>query len=96
MTGFRVRTRQYNLLTVSLESRGRRCQRFVHLLIRETPSVLYEEGELIENNYDGQLNQIMRMEYPEDITHVHSLALGDGLPMTAPWIVNKITEQEAK
>jgi 2-oxoglutarate ferredoxin oxidoreductase subunit alpha len=51
---------------------------------------------VIENNFDGQLNQIMRIEYPEDTRHVRSLALGDGLPMTARWIVSKITEQEAK
>ncbi|MEO1166100.1 MAG: 2-oxoacid:acceptor oxidoreductase subunit alpha [Chloroflexota bacterium] len=49
---------------------------------------------VIENNYDGQLNQIMRIEYPEDTTHVTSLALGDGLPMTAKWIVDSIIEKE--
>lgn len=51
---------------------------------------------VIENNYDGQLNQIMRIEYPEDMTHVHSLALGDGLPMTARWIVESIVAKEGK
>jgi 2-oxoglutarate ferredoxin oxidoreductase subunit alpha len=56
----------------------------------------HDKVYVIENNYDGQLNQIMRIEYPEDTTHVHSLALGDGLPMTAPWIVDNIAEQEAK
>lgn len=49
---------------------------------------------VIENNYDGQLNQIMRIEYPEDMTHVTSLTLGDGLPMTARWIVDNIVAQE--
>lgn len=49
---------------------------------------------VIENNFDGQLNQIIRMEHPEDIRHVKSLALGDGLPMTPSWIYDKIKEQE--
>lgn len=50
---------------------------------------------VIENNYDGQLNQIMRIDYPEDMTHVKSLTLGDGLPMTARWIVESISAEEA-
>ncbi len=50
---------------------------------------------VIENNYDGQLNQIMRIDYPEDMTHVKSLTLGDGLPMTARWIVESIGAKEA-
>ena len=50
---------------------------------------------VIENNFDGQLEQIIRTEHPEDISHVVSVPLGDGLPMTARWIVEQITEQEA-
>lgn len=49
---------------------------------------------VVENNYDGQLNQIIRMEHPEDIQHVKSLALGDGLPMTAHWIIEKVRAEE--
>lgn len=49
---------------------------------------------VIENNFDGQLNQIIRMENPGDITHVKSLPLGDGLPMTPRWIINKIKAEE--
>lgn len=56
----------------------------------------HDKVYVIENNYDGQLNQIMRIEYPEDTRHVRSLALGDGLPMTARWILDKIAEEEAK
>jgi len=51
---------------------------------------------VIENNHDGQLNQIIRMEHPEDISHVKSLTLGDGLPMTAHWIVEQINIMEGK
>lgn len=49
---------------------------------------------VVENNFDGQLNQIIRIDHPEDITHVKSLALGDGLPMTPSWIYDSIKEQE--
>lgn len=51
---------------------------------------------VIENNFDGQLHQIICMEHPEDITHVKSLALGDGLPMTPDWVIEQITEMEVK
>jgi len=51
---------------------------------------------VIENNFDGQLNQVMRIYFPHDLTHVRSLALGDGLPMTAHWIVEKVLSQEIK
>jgi 2-oxoglutarate ferredoxin oxidoreductase subunit alpha len=37
---------------------------------------------VIENNFDGQLTQLIRLEHPENVSHVRSLALGDGLPMT--------------
>jgi len=49
---------------------------------------------VIENNYDGQLTQLIRLEHPENITHVRSLALGDGLPMTPSWIYDNLKEQE--
>jgi 2-oxoglutarate ferredoxin oxidoreductase subunit alpha len=49
---------------------------------------------VIENNFDGQLNQLLRIESPEDISHVRSLALGDGLPMTPSWIYQNLKEQE--
>ncbi len=49
---------------------------------------------VIENNYDGQLTQLIRLEHPENISHVRSLALGDGLPMTPSWIYDNLKEQE--
>jgi 2-oxoglutarate/2-oxoacid ferredoxin oxidoreductase subunit alpha len=53
----------------------------------------HERVFVVENNYDGQLNQILRVEYPEDLRHVTSLALGDGLPMTADFIVDGVLAQ---
>ncbi len=55
----------------------------------------YKTVYVIENNFDGQLNQIIRLDHPEDISHVKSMTLGDGLPMTARWVYENIkTEQE--
>jgi len=51
---------------------------------------------VLENNFDGQLNQIIRIDDPEDISHVYSLPLGDGLPMTAKWVFDQVTEKEGK
>ena len=49
---------------------------------------------VIENNFDGQLTQLIRLEHPENIAHVRPLALGDGLPMTPDWIYDSLKEQE--
>ena len=49
---------------------------------------------VIENNFDGQLTQLIRLEHPENVSHVRPLALGDGLPMTPDWIYNSLKEQE--
>ncbi len=49
---------------------------------------------VIENNFDGQMTQLIRLEHPENISHVRPLALGDGLPMTPNWVYNNIKEQE--
>lgn len=51
---------------------------------------------IVENDFDGQLYQIICMETAQDLTHVKSLPLGDGLPMTARWIVENVLEQENK
>ena len=47
-----------------------------------------------ENNFDGQMAQLLRMEIPQDNRHMKSLSLGDTLPMTADWLYSKIVEQE--
>jgi 2-oxoglutarate ferredoxin oxidoreductase subunit alpha len=51
---------------------------------------------VIENNFDGQMAQIIRMEMPEDVRHMIALPLGDGLPMTADWVYQQITKHEGK
>ncbi len=49
---------------------------------------------VLENNFDGQLAQLVRMETDKSTQHMTSLALGDTLPMTAHWIVSEITKRE--
>ncbi len=56
----------------------------------------HEHVYLIENNFDGQMAQIIRMDTDESTEHMVSLPLGDGLPMTAQWVFDRITEHEGK
>jgi 2-oxoglutarate/2-oxoacid ferredoxin oxidoreductase subunit alpha len=56
----------------------------------------HEHVYLVENNFDGQMAQIIRMETTEDTSRLVSLPLGDGLPMTAEWVVEKISKHEGK
>ncbi|MDZ4769303.1 MAG: 2-oxoacid:acceptor oxidoreductase subunit alpha [Chloroflexota bacterium] len=49
---------------------------------------------VVENNFDGQLWQILRMESPFAQSNLIALALGDTLPMTARWLHGKIVEHE--
>jgi 2-oxoglutarate/2-oxoacid ferredoxin oxidoreductase subunit alpha len=54
----------------------------------------HEHVYVIENNFDGQMAQILRMEIAQDTTHMVSLPLGDTLPMTAQWIIDQIHQHE--
>lgn len=49
---------------------------------------------VVENNFDGQMWQILRIETPGDTSHMVSLALGDTLPMTARWVHTRIFQEE--
>ena len=76
-----------NYLRVRALPMGKKVTDFIH-----QHEVIY----VIENNFDGQLNQIIHIDHSEDISHVKSLALGDGLPMTARWIFESIVSKESK
>jgi 2-oxoglutarate ferredoxin oxidoreductase subunit alpha len=54
----------------------------------------HERVYVIENNFDGQMAQLLRMEIPEGAAHMRSLALGDGLPMTPRWVYDSIKNCE--
>lgn len=46
---------------------------------------------VVENNFDGQLNQVLNIELENSQTKKTSLALGDSLPMTPEWVFEQIT-----
>lgn len=47
-----------------------------------------------ENNTDGQLANLLRIEYPEYANRVVSLAYSNGLPLSARWLAESVLEQE--
>ncbi len=51
---------------------------------------------VVELNRDGQLNQILTIDYCHLTEKMVSLAFMDGLPMTADYIVNAVVERERK
>lgn len=54
----------------------------------------YERVYVVENNHEGQLAQIMRMEMPERAANIISVARLTGLPPSATWVASAIVEQE--
>jgi len=53
----------------------------------------HERVYVVENNYLGQMADLLRMEYPEYATRVIAVNMCNGLPLTARWIAGAITEQ---
>ncbi len=51
---------------------------------------------VIENNFDGQMAKLLRMELPLNTTHLQSITLGDGLPMTPRFVHESILHEERK
>jgi 2-oxoglutarate ferredoxin oxidoreductase subunit alpha len=47
-------------------------------------------------NRDGQLHQLLSLEYAPVCAKLTSIAHLDGLPMTASWIENKIMQEQDK
>ncbi len=56
----------------------------------------HEMNYVVEMNHDGQMHQILRMEYPELAAQMTSLAWNDGLPLTARWITTNLLANEEK
>jgi 2-oxoglutarate ferredoxin oxidoreductase subunit alpha len=46
----------------------------------------YDQVFVVEMNRDGQLKQILSMEYPEKAGNLKSVAYGDGMPAAAQWV----------
>lgn len=55
----------------------------------------YDYVYVVENNEDGQLAQIMRMEIPDYANQLRSVARLNGLPLDAEWISSTILEMES-
>jgi 2-oxoglutarate/2-oxoacid ferredoxin oxidoreductase subunit alpha len=46
----------------------------------------YDQIFVVEQNRDGQMNQILSVAYPHKATTFKSVAYGDGLPAAAKWV----------
>ena len=55
----------------------------------------YDQIFVVEQNRDGQMRQILTVEYPEKATAFRSVAHGDGLPAAANWVRQGILAQYA-
>lgn len=56
----------------------------------------HERTYVVEMNRDGQLHQLLSLEYAPVCAKLTSIAHLDGLPMTASWIENKIMQEQDK
>lgn len=54
----------------------------------------YERVYVVENNLEGQLCQIMRIDMPDCAANLVSVAKLDGLPLTAQWVVDQVLQRE--
>jgi 2-oxoglutarate ferredoxin oxidoreductase subunit alpha len=55
----------------------------------------YEQIFVVEQNRDGQLRQLLTVEYPQQAARFKSVAHGDGLPAAAKWVREGILAQVA-
>jgi 2-oxoglutarate ferredoxin oxidoreductase subunit alpha len=46
----------------------------------------YEQVFVVEMNRDGQMNQLLTIEYPQRAPYFKSVAYGDGMPASARWV----------
>ncbi len=56
----------------------------------------HERNYVLELNRDGQLHEILMIDFPELVDRMTSLAYIDGLPMTAEWIIETVSAKERK
>jgi hypothetical protein len=49
---------------------------------------------VVELNRDGQLHEILNIEYCDQSDRLISLSYIDGLPMTADYIIKSVSEKE--
>ncbi len=56
----------------------------------------YDQIFIVEQNRDGQLNQLLTIEYPDQAIHFKSVAFGDGMPASARWVREGILAKYAQ
>lgn len=83
------RLREKNLVTSYLRVRALPFSDEIQAYLEK-----FERIYVIENNYNGQMAQLLRMEYPAYATKIVAVANCDGLPLTARWITESVLEQE--
>jgi 2-oxoglutarate ferredoxin oxidoreductase subunit alpha len=67
------------------------------LPLNDTTRIFIEQHDnlyVIENNTDGQMYKLLCMDYPDLAPNLKSLALSDGLPLSARWLVNTLMDHE--
>lgn len=62
----------------------------------ETFIIQHERTYVVEMNRDGQLHQLLILEYPDQALKLRSVAYHDGLPLTAKLVRDAILVQEEK
>jgi 2-oxoglutarate ferredoxin oxidoreductase subunit alpha len=53
----------------------------------------HEQVCVVEMNRDGQVHGILQAELPEFASRLRSVAYLDGLPLTAEWVMTRLTEE---
>ena len=56
----------------------------------------HEHNYVVEMNRDGQMYQLLLVEYPQLADKLTSVAFNDGLPATAKWVRESILATEVK
>ncbi len=56
----------------------------------------HDEVFVVDMNRDGQMHQLLTLEYPQYATRLKSVAFGDGLPASAKWVREGILREHAR
>jgi len=53
----------------------------------------FDDIFVVELNREGQLNQLLTLEYPHRAMNLKSVAMGDGMPASARWVRESLLEK---
>ena len=56
----------------------------------------HEQNYVVEMNRDGQLSQLLTMDFPDVAYKLQKIAHMDGLPLPAKWVKKQIASREEK